>query len=101
MEDWLPKLISPVIAALVAAYVGYIHGRWSKHKEIIYQQKFTIYSGLVEKLLEFMMACAPRKNLTLSDYPTFRTTKATISHFGKRVSSEAGVAAVSNASGRE
>ena len=33
--------------------------------------------------------------------PTFRTTKATISHFGKRVSSEAGVAAVSNASGRE
>ena len=34
-------------------------------------------------------------------YPTFRTRTATISHFGKRLSSEAGIAPVSKASGRE
>jgi hypothetical protein len=68
LEDWLPKLFAPALAAMVAAYLGFIHGRWSKHKEIIYQRKIDLYSKLVEKLLEFTMTCFPRHDLKQSDY---------------------------------
>ncbi|CAN2042578.1 LemA family protein [Candidatus Magnetomoraceae bacterium gMMP-15] len=68
MDDWLPKLIAPALAAIIAAYVGFIHGRWSRHKEIIYQKKVEIYSELVSQLLEFTMLCASRKNLTFNEY---------------------------------
>jgi len=44
MDDWLIKLIAPVIAAAVGAYLGFIQGRWNKYKEIVYAKisKYTV-----------------------------------------------------------
>ena len=68
MEDWLPNLLAPVIAAVIAAYIGYIQGRWSKHKEIIYEKKVVIYTDLVSGLLEFVNLCVPKNGITTKEY---------------------------------
>lgn len=68
MDDWLVKLIAPVLAAAAGVYLGFLQGRWSKHKEIIYAKKIEIYSDLVTQLLEFSSLCAPTEKVTMEQY---------------------------------
>lgn len=64
MEAVLSKIVGPVLAGAI----GYLLGRWSKHKQIIYSKKVELYSTLVKELLNFILYCAPRKNLTFKQY---------------------------------
>ncbi|MFT3759199.1 hypothetical protein [Thauera sp.] len=68
MDDWLVKLIAPVLAAAAGVYLGFLQGRWSKYREIIYAKKIEIYGNLVTQLLEFTSLCAPNDKLTMDQY---------------------------------
>lgn len=68
MDDWIVKLVAPVLAAIAGVYLGFLQGRWSKHREIIYAKKIEIYGDLVTQLLEFTLLCAPNPRLTMEQY---------------------------------
>ena len=68
MDDWLVKLIAPVLAAAAGVYLGFLQGRWSKYREIIYAKKIEIYGNLVTQLLEFTSLCAPNEKITMEQY---------------------------------
>lgn len=68
MESWSIKIIASVIAVIFIAYLGYVQGRWSKHKEIIYEKKVSIYSELVSLLLEFASECRTREKVKFSEF---------------------------------
>lgn len=68
MDDLLVKLIAPVLAAAAGVYLGYLQGRWSKYKEIVYAKKIEIYCNLVTQLLEFTSLCTPTQNVTMEQY---------------------------------
>lgn len=68
MDDLLIKLIAPVLAAVAGVYLGYLQGRWSKYKEIIYTKKIEIYGNLVTQLLEFTSLCTPTQDVTMEQY---------------------------------
>jgi len=68
VDDWLVKLIAPVLAAAAGVYLGFLQGRWSKHREIVYAKKIEIYSDLVTQLLEFGSLCAPNQKVNVDQY---------------------------------
>jgi hypothetical protein len=68
MDDWLVKLIAPVLAATAGVYLGFLQGRWSKYREIVYAKKIEIYGNLVTQLLEFTSLCEPNDKATMDQY---------------------------------
>ena len=68
MDDWIVKLVAPVLAAVAGVYLGFLQGRWSKYKEIVYARKIEIYGDLVTQIFEFTLLCAPNPKLTREQY---------------------------------